>query len=47
MGNYPALGKLTNEKIKGSKLVELEGVGHIPHIEAFKKFIQPVLEFLK
>jgi len=47
LGNYPALGKLTREKIKGSKLVELEGVGHVPHIEAFSKFIQPLLEFLK
>jgi pimeloyl-ACP methyl ester carboxylesterase len=47
MDNYPALGKLTHEKIKGSKLVELDGVGHIPHIEAFDKFIQPLLEFLK
>src|SRR4051794_9208162 len=47
LGNYPELGRLTHEKIKGSKLVELDGVGHIPHIEAFDKFIQPLLEFLK
>jgi len=47
LGNYPALGRLTQQKIKGSKLVELDGVGHIPHIEAFDKFITPLLEFLK
>ena len=47
LGNYPELGKLTHEKIKGSKLVELNGVGHAPHIEAFNRFIQPLLEFLK
>jgi len=47
LGNYPALGKLTHEKINGSKLVELDGIGHVPHIEAFDKFIQPLLQFLK
>jgi pimeloyl-ACP methyl ester carboxylesterase len=47
LGNYPALGRLTHEKIKGSKLVELDGLGHVPHIEAFDRFIQPLLEFLK
>ncbi len=47
LGNYPALGKLTHEKIKGSKLVELDDVGHVPHVEAFDRFIQPLLEFLK
>jgi len=47
MGNYPALGKLTHEKIKGSKLVELDGVGHIPHVETFDRFIKPLLDFLK
>ena len=47
LGNYPVLGKLTHEKIKGSKLVELDGLGHVPHAEAFDRFIQPLLEFLK
>jgi pimeloyl-ACP methyl ester carboxylesterase len=47
MGNYPVLGKLTHEKIKGSQLVELDGVGHVPHVEAFDRFIQPLLKFLK
>jgi pimeloyl-ACP methyl ester carboxylesterase len=47
LGNYPVLGKLAHEKIKGSRLVALDGVGHIPHIEAFDRFIQPLLDFLK
>jgi pimeloyl-ACP methyl ester carboxylesterase len=47
MGNYPVLGRLTQQKIKGSQLVELDNVGHLPHIEAFEKFITPLLDFLK
>ena len=47
LGNYPVLGRTTHEKIKGSKLVELDGLGHIPHIEAFDRFIEPLLDFLK
>lgn len=47
MGHYQNLGKETQQKIKGSKLVELEDVGHLPHIEAFGQFIQPLLSFLK
>jgi pimeloyl-ACP methyl ester carboxylesterase len=47
MGNYPVLGKSTQQKIKGAKLVEIEGVGHLPHIERFDQFITPLLEFLQ
>jgi pimeloyl-ACP methyl ester carboxylesterase len=47
LGNYPALGRLTASKIKNSKLVELDNVGHLPHIEAYAQFIEPLLEFLK
>lgn len=46
MGNYPKLGKQTAAKIKNSQLVELENVGHLPHIEAFSRFIIPLLDFL-
>lgn len=46
MGNYPELGKAAAKRIKGSKLVELENVGHMPHIEAYDKFIDPLLSFL-
>ena len=39
--------KATQQKIKGSKLVEIDNVGHLPHIEVFDQFIKPVKEFLK
>jgi len=47
MGNYPELGRQTQAKIANSKLVPIEGVGHLPHIEAFDKFISPLLDFLR
>jgi len=47
MGQYQLLGKETQKKIVGSQLVELDNVGHMPHIEIFDRFINPVLEFLE
>lgn len=47
MGLYDQLGKETAAKIPNSKLVEIQNVGHLPHIEAFDKFITPLLEYLK
>lgn len=47
LGDYPELGRKTAKKIKNSQLVEIENVGHLPHIEAYEKFIGPVLDFLK
>lgn len=47
MGQYPALGKRTAEQIRGAKLVALEKVGHIPHLEAPKEFQAALLAFLK
>lgn len=47
LGNYPALGKLAASKIKNAELVELENVGHLPHIEAYSRFIEPLLKFLE
>lgn len=46
MGLYNELGKKTQQAIPGSELVELDGVGHLPHIEAFERFIKPLLEFI-
>jgi pimeloyl-ACP methyl ester carboxylesterase len=45
-GNYPVLGKWLHQQIHNSKLVELKGVGHIPHIQEPQKFIDAVLLFL-
>lgn len=46
MGYYPELGKQTKAKIPNSELVEIEGIGHLPHIESFDRFINPLLAFL-
>ena len=47
MGLYQNLGKETQKKIPNSRLVEIENIGHLPHIEVFDKFIKPLVEFLK
>jgi pimeloyl-ACP methyl ester carboxylesterase len=47
LGNYPALGRTTATEIRGSRLIELEGVGHAPHLEAFPKFMAPLRDFLE
>jgi len=47
MGQYQLLGKETQKKIPGSKLAELENVGHMPHIEAFDRFIALLKAYLK
>lgn len=47
MGLYDQLGEITRDKIPNAQLVEIENVGHLPHIEAFEKFITPLLEYLK
>jgi pimeloyl-ACP methyl ester carboxylesterase len=46
MGNYPELGRLTAGKIRNCRLIEIQGVGHVPHIEVFDKFIESLLGFL-
>ena len=46
LGRYPELGRAAAATIPHCKLVELDGVGHLPHIEAFPRFIEPVKEFL-
>ncbi|EIJ37596.1 putative hydrolase or acyltransferase of alpha/beta superfamily [Galbibacter orientalis DSM 19592] len=47
MGLYNELGKRTQKEIPNAQLVELENIGHLPHIEKFDSFIQPVIKFLK
>ena len=47
LGNYPELGKKTAQKIKNVQLVELDNVGHLPHIEVYPRFIEPLLKFLQ
>ena len=45
-GQYPELGKQTARRIQQSKLVELPGVGHIPHIQTPELYIKALSEFL-
>ncbi|TGE20144.1 alpha/beta fold hydrolase [Hymenobacter elongatus] len=47
MGQYPELGRRTAAQIKGAKLVSLEKVGHIPHLEAPAQFYKALLAFLR
>jgi pimeloyl-ACP methyl ester carboxylesterase len=47
MGLYNELGKKTQRAIPNSTLVELDNIGHLPHIESFERFIKPLLEFLE
>ncbi|MEP3372792.1 MAG: alpha/beta hydrolase [Maribacter dokdonensis] len=47
MGLYDKLGKTTKQKIKNAQLVEIENIGHLPHIEKFESFINPLIKFMK
>ncbi|WP_185117642.1 alpha/beta fold hydrolase [Chryseobacterium sp. PMSZPI] len=47
MGQYQELGKKIQREITGSKLVELENVGHLPHIEVYSQFFDALYDFIK
>ncbi len=47
VGQYPELGRRTAKRIANSTLIELPGVGHIPHLEAPELFHKELLKFLK
>ena len=46
LGDYPALGKRTAKAIPQAKLVEFEGIGHIPMVEDFEAWKRALLDFL-
>lgn len=46
LGQYPQLGKKVAKAIPNATLVELAGVGHIPHFEAPEKFHATLIDFL-
>lgn len=46
LGNYSDLGRKTTATIPNAKLELVDGVGHLPHIEAFSRFIEPLKSFL-
>lgn len=43
MGQYPELGKRTAKQIPNATLIELDDIGHLPHIEDFDRFIEALL----
>ncbi|SMO37367.1 alpha/beta fold hydrolase [Fodinibius sediminis] len=47
MGQYPKLGRQTAKQIPDATLVELDDIGHLPHIEAFDRFIKVLLANIK
>lgn len=47
MGQYQKLGKKTQHEIAGSKLVELDNVGHLPHIEVYPQFFEALYNFIQ
>lgn len=47
LGQYPQLGRAAAKDIHGAKLVELDNVGHIPHLESPQRFHDALLDFLK
>lgn len=46
LGRYEQLGKHAQSLIPNAQLVELEGVGHIPQVEAYDAYISAMLRFL-
>ena len=46
MGRYDKLDERTAEAIPNSTLVELPGIGHVPHYEAFDRFYRALTDFL-
>lgn len=46
LGRYPELGRRAAAAIPGAKLVEIQGCGHIPHLEAASRFEEALLGFL-
>ncbi len=46
MGLYDELGKKTKKAIPKAELVELDNIGHLPHIEDFDRFIAALTDYL-
>ncbi|WP_418123075.1 alpha/beta fold hydrolase [Chryseobacterium sp. PTM-20240506] len=47
MGQYQELGKKTQQQIPGSRLTEIDNVGHLPHIEVYPQFFEALYEFIR
>jgi len=47
LGRYDQLGARTAKAIPDAKLVELEGIGHVPQYEAYDDYIEALTDFLE
>ena len=47
LGDYKSLGKSTQKLIKGSALIELDGLGHMPFYEDYDVFIKAFMTAIK
>ncbi|MCW3117026.1 MAG: alpha/beta hydrolase, partial [Chitinophagaceae bacterium] len=46
-GQYPLLGRQTKQAVKNAMLIELTGIGHIPHIQNLPAFEKSIMPFLR
>lgn len=46
LGQYGVLGKKARDAIAGAQLVELDGVGHMPQVEAYAPYMHALSAFL-
>lgn len=47
LGRYDLLGKQTAQAIPGAQLIELDGIGHVPQVEAFDPYLRALSSFLE
>ncbi|MCS6763862.1 MAG: alpha/beta hydrolase [Candidatus Protistobacter heckmanni] len=47
LGNFPQLGKTAAKTIPRAELVEIENVGHVPHLEVPERFNAALIGFLE
>lgn len=47
LGQYPVLGRRAAAAIPGARLIELEGIGHMPQVEDFDGYLQALLPFIQ
>jgi pimeloyl-ACP methyl ester carboxylesterase len=47
LGRYDQLGERAAKRIPNAQLVELEGVGHVPHYEVFDRYYRALRTFLR
>ncbi len=46
LGNWPALGRQAAKDIPNAQLVEIQGSGHVPHLEKADEFNAALIKFL-